>query len=526
LRFILLNSAATLSDVLEGHEELSEGGKTMHFAMQARGGSAALGREAVEVPLVFDLDGTILRTDSLLESLLQLVKSNIVKLVCLLPALFSGRALFKRRLALLVDIDPRHLTYNPEVLRYATEARALGRSVYLATAADGEIARKVADYLQLFDGVFASDGAVNLKGDTKAQFLVRKFGQAGFDYVGNAEADRHICRKARRAVMVLPSARTLRHVQADCPDVDIIGHRSGIWPRLRLIAKAIRLHQWAKNVLVYAPVLASHHIEAGTLGRATIAFLAFCMCASGAYVINDLLDLPHDRSHATKRHRPFASGSLSLAAGPFLIALAFGGAIALASFLSLKFAVVLLTYFVATVLYSFLVKNYVVADVIFLAGLYSIRVFAGGAATGIPISPWLLAFSTFLFLSLAMVKRLSELILLVRLERREVAGRGYLADDLPMLQSMAAASGYISVLVLALYVNSSDVRVLYHSPQVLWLLCPVLLFWISRILVLSQRGLMNDDPVVFALTDRVSQLTGLVGCSTILAAAWNSPIVL
>ena len=251
-----------------------------------------------------------------------------------------------------------------------------------------------------------------------------------------------------------------------------------------------------------------------------MAFLAFSLCASGAYVINDLLDLPHDRSHSSKQRRPFASGSLSLNMGPLLIALAFGGAITLAGYLPLQFSMVLVTYFIATVLYSFFVKKYVVADVLFLAGLYSIRVFAGGTATGIQISPWLLAFSMFLFLSLAIVKRLSELTLLLRLEKREVAGRGYLSDDLPMLQSMAAASGYLSVLVLALYVNSFDVRVLYHSPELLWLLCPVLLFWISRVMILSQRGMMNDDPVVFALTDRVSLLTGLVGCCIILAAAW------
>ncbi len=496
----------------------------MQLATQVRKDTATSRGETAEVPLVFDLDGTVLRTDSLLEALLRLAKSNVLKLIGLLPALISGKAVLKERLATLVDIDPRHLVYNCDVLHYATRARTLGRPIYLVTAADQKIARKIADHLQLFDGVFASDGAVNLKGVTKARFLVDMFGQAGFDYVGNAEADRYICRKARRAAMVLPSARTLRLVQADCPDVEIIGYRAGVWSRLRLIVKAMRLHQWAKNVLVYAPVLASHHLEAETLGHATLAFFAFCMCASGAYIINDLLDLPHDRLHASKRHRPFASGNLSLAVGPFLLALVFGAAIALASTLPPEFSMVLLTYVVATILYSLLLKKYVVADVLFLAGLYSIRVFAGGAATEIAISPWLLAFSTFLFLSLAIVKRLSELTLLGRQEGREVAGRGYVADDLPMLQSMATASGYISVLVLALYVNSSDVRILYHSPQVLWLLCPVLLFWISRILILSQRGQMHDDPVVFALTDRMSQLSGLVGCIIILVAALNGPI--
>lgn len=488
----------------------------MHLSVEA----TALDHGDTELPLVFDLDGTILRTDSLLEALLQLIKSNVLSLLWLLPALFSGRALFKQRVAALVDLDPSHLAYNHEVLRYASDARAVGRTVYLVTAADIDIARKIADHLQLFDGVFASDGAVNLKGEAKARFLVGMLGEAMFDYVGNAEADRHIWCKARRAIMVLPSARLQQRVQADCPDVHIIGQRSGVRTNLGLIAKAMRLHQWAKNVLVYAPGPASHHLDARNFGRATVAFLAFSLCASGAYVINDLLDLPHDRSHSSKQRRPFASGSLSLNMGPLLIALAFGGAITLAGYLPLQFSMVLVTYFIATVLYSFFVKKYVVADVLFLAGLYSIRVFAGGTATGIQISPWLLAFSMFLFLSLAIVKRLSELTLLLRLEKREVAGRGYLSDDLPMLQSMAAASGYLSVLVLALYVNSFDVRVLYHSPELLWLLCPVLLFWISRVMILSQRGMMNDDPVVFALTDRVSLLTGLVGCCIILAAAW------
>ena len=472
------------------------------------------------IPLIVDLDGTIVRTDTLIEALLRLVAARPMLLLTLLPTLLlRGRAAFKRRVAGAVRLDPATLAYNEDVVGLTQDARASGRPVYLATASDRGVADAVAGHLGLFDGVFASENNVNLKGEAKAALLAAKFGEAGFDYAGDAEVDRPVWRRARRAIMVLPSARLAQRVEAECPNVTALGRRPGTLARLRVVAKAMRVHQWAKNVLIFVPVLAAHQAAPPTTLRAAVAFAAFSLCASSVYLLNDLLDLPHDRMHPSKRRRPFASGALPLPWAPALIALTLGGGLCLAAFLPASFLLMLVIYYACTVSYSFALKRQMVADVLMLAALYTIRVFAGAAATAIAVSPWLLAFSMFLFFSLAVVKRQSELTLLGRAGRNEASGRGYLLEDLHMLHSMAASSGYMAVLVLALYINSTDVLPLYRTPQALWLLCPVLLFWISRMLMLSQRGRMNDDPVVFALTDRVSLLTGAFGFCIVIAAS-------
>jgi len=483
-------------------------------------GSTREAGEHASIPLVLDLDGTLVRTDTLIEALLRLLAAHPLLFLSLLPSLLRSRAAFKRRIAEAARLDPATLIYNEDVLALARKARAAGRLVFLATASDRAVADAVAGHLGLFDGVFASESGINLKGEAKAARLVASFGEAGFDYAGDAEVDRPVWRKARRAIMILPSPRLARQVESECPDAVAIGRRPGIFAQGRLVARAMRLHQWAKNVLIFVPVLAAHQATPLTELRALTAFAAFSLCASSVYLLNDLVDLPHDRLHPSKRRRPFASGALPLSLAPLLIALTLGGGLLLAAFLPVNFLLMLLVYYVCTVSYSFFLKRQMVADVLMLAALYTIRVFAGAAATAISVSPWLLAFSMFLFFSLAVVKRQSELTLNLRAGRGEVSGRGYLLEDLSMLHSMAASSGYMAVLVMALYINSTDVLALYHSPKALWLLCPVLLFWISRVLMLSHRGQMNDDPVVFALTDRISLLTGAVGFCIFVAASF------
>ena len=483
-----------------------------------RGSQRQAGRASV--PLVIDLDGTIVRTDTLIEALLRFAATRPLLLLTLLPTLLlRGRAAFKERVAGAVRLDPATLVYNEDVVIMAQEAQAAGRPVFLATASERSVADTVAGHLGVFDGVFASENNVNLKGETKAALLAAQFGEGGFDYAGDAEVDRPVWRRARRAIMVLPSAKLARRVEAECPNAVAIGCRPGAIAQLRVIAKAMRLHQWAKNVLIFVPMLAAHRAALTTELQAAVAFAAFSLCASSVYLLNDLVDLPHDRLHPSKRRRPFASGALPLTLAPALIALTLGGGLFLAAFLPASFLLMLVIYYACTVSYSFALKRQMVADVLMLAALYTIRVFAGAAATSIAVSPWLLAFSMFLFFSLAVVKRQSELTLHLRAGRGEVSGRGYLLEDLTMLNSMAASSGYMAVLVMALYINSNDVLPLYHTPQALWLLCPVLLFWISRVLMLSHRGGMNDDPVVFALTDRASLLTGAVGFCIFVAAS-------
>jgi 4-hydroxybenzoate polyprenyltransferase/phosphoserine phosphatase len=474
-----------------------------------------------ERPLVLDLDGTLLRTDTLVEQSLRLAATDPLALAAAAASRPHGRAAFKQRIAAAAEIDPEALIFNDDVLALARAARAAGRPVYLVTAADQSVANAVAAHLGLFDGVYASDGMRNLKGEHKAAFLVDRFGAQGFDYAGDASADLAVWGQAAQAIVVTPTPGLLRRARAVCADVHVLGSAPSPAARLRVWGRALRLHQWAKNILIFLPVFAAHRTGAATIAHALIAFFAFSLCASSVYLLNDLLDLPHDRAHARKRLRPFASGAIPLNQAPLAIAACLAGAAVLALILPWRFVAMLAVYYACTTTYSFGLKRKPVWDVMMLALLYTMRVFAGSAATGIHISPWLLAFSMFLFFSLAVVKRQTELVQHLRSGRNEkLSGRGYLPEDLGMLSAMAASSGYMAVLVLALYVNSPDVLPLYHHPSALWALCPALLFWVSRVLMLAHRGLLHDDPVVFALRDRVSLMIGAAGLCVFLAGAW------
>jgi 4-hydroxybenzoate polyprenyltransferase/phosphoserine phosphatase len=472
------------------------------------------------IPLILDLDGTLVRGDTLVESALRLLATRPLSLLLALPLALSDRAAFKRRIAQHAALDPASLTYDDSVLDLARQARADGRQVILATASDSRMADAVAAHLGLFDGVMASDGATNLKGPAKAAALVARFGAGGFDYAGDAAADLPVWAQARRAIVVRPTSGLLARARGVSAGAETIGGVRPALPPPRLLARALRLHQWMKNVLVFVPIVAAHQARGLLLAHAVLAFIAFSLCASSVYLLNDLVDLPHDRAHPTKRRRPFASGALDPGWGPGLMAGLLGGAVLASCFLPAGFALMLGAYYACTLAYSLALKRRMVWDVVTLAGLYTLRIFAGAAATAIPISPWLLAFSLFLFFCLAVVKRLTELVLFVRANtgRAGPAGRGYETDDLDMLRGMATSSGYMAVLVMALYVNSGEVLPLYHHPKALWALCPILLFWVSRVLMLSNRGLMNDDPVVFALRDRVSLLAGLAGVAAIVVA--------
>jgi 4-hydroxybenzoate polyprenyltransferase/phosphoserine phosphatase len=471
------------------------------------------------IPLVLDLDGTTVLTDTLIDNALRVLADSPLAFLRLLPRAFASRARFKQDVARLHALDPATLAYNPDILALAAEARADGRHIYLVTAADTAVAERVAAHLGLFDGVFASDGQTNLKGDAKAAKLIALFGLHQFDYAGDAAADRPVWRAAHEAILVNAPAALRAQVQAECTTTRILGTPLSAWPRARLIAKALRVHQWAKNLLLLAPMLAAHQARLGTAWHALLGFIAFSLCASSVYLLNDLVDLPNDRAHATKRRRPFASGALDLRLAPALMALLLGGAALIAALLPANFLVMLLVYYACTLAYSFVLKRLMVWDIIMLAGLYTIRVFAGGAATDIAVSPWLLAFAMFLFFCLAVVKRLTELTTFARGGgTAKLKGRGYLPEDLAMLRSMAASSGYMAVMVMALYVNGNDMHTLYRHPAALWALCPILLFWVSRVLMLADRGEMHEDPVVFALRDRTSLLTGAAALVAIVAA--------
>ncbi len=279
----------------------------------------------------------------------------------------------------------------------------------------------------------------------------------------------------------------------------------------RLWLRAMRLHQWLKNLLILVPLLASHRLgEPIVLFEALIAFICFGMCASSAYILNDIVDLAHDRHHPTKSRRPFASGQLPVKAGVIVFPLLLIGALVGAYlFLPWRFSAALATYYTVTVIYSFWLKRHAVVDVVTLALLYTLRVAAGALVFNLVLTFWMAAFSMFIFLSLALAKRHAELFGARTTGVTDRArGRGYFPDDLEVISSLGAASGYLSVMVLALYIQDASTAALYRYPQLIWVACPILLYWISRIWLLTHRGEMHDDPVVFAIRDRASIIAG------------------
>jgi 4-hydroxybenzoate polyprenyltransferase/phosphoserine phosphatase len=468
-------------------------------------------------PLCIDLDGTLIRSDMLIEAVFGLLKQNPFYAFFLPLWLAKGKAHLKQQIAERVDLDVTLLPYNERLLTYLREEKAAGRRLILATASNVHYAEQVALHLGFFDEVLASDAKTNLSGPRKGDRLVAAFGERGFDYAANEGVDLPIWAKAGGAILVDTSPPIARQVQAVTPVVQTF---SSPRPDVKAYLKAIRLHQWLKNVLVFVPVVMAHEWGNTTLLlQAAIAFLAFGLCASSVYVLNDLLDLEADRQHPTKRRRPFAAGMLSLRQGLLLIPLLLGAAFALALLLPPLFLAVLAVYYAATLAYSLRLKSAVLIDVLVLAGLYTLRVIAGGAATGLGPSFWLLAFSMFLFLSLALVKRYSELLLVQAQEKEVAAGRGYRLVDLETLAQFGMASGYAAVLVLALYINSTAVGALYRVPEALWLICPLFLYWISRVWLLARRNLMHQDPVLFAIEDRRSHwlfvlMAGIVWAAT------------
>lgn len=470
-----------------------------------------------DVALAIDLDGTLTRTDVLIESVLQLVARQPIMLLALVGWLFRGRAEFKRRVAARVAVDAAQLPYEPRVLALARAARADGRVVVLATAASQPHAEAVAAHLGCFDRVLATTAGCNLSAQRKAAALVGLYGERGFDYAGNARADAAVWARARGAIVVNAAPGAARAAKGASTVLETIDDRPSF---ARSAMRALRPHQWAKNLLVGLPLLTAHRLGDPTaLAHGATAFVALCLVASAGYLINDLVDVPHDRSHPRKRARPFASGALPLQLGIVAAPVLGGAGFLVAAALSPLFAATVAAYFALTVAYSFSLKRVAILDVIVLSLLYTVRVLAGAAAIPVVATFWLLAFCTFLFLSLAMAKRYVELDRLVTIGAQESKGRGYTASDAPMIASLGTAAGLMSVLVLALYIDSPNIAPLYQRAEFLWALCLVLLYWIGRVWLLAHRGELHDDPVVFALSDPVSLILVLLTGAVILAAA-------
>jgi 4-hydroxybenzoate polyprenyltransferase len=466
-------------------------------------------------PLCVDLDGTLIHGDLFWESLTILLGRNPLYAVLALVWSLKGRAYLKTQIASRVSIDPRSLPYNDRFVSYLQEQNRARRPLIMVTAASRITAEPIARQLDLFSEVIASSDRSNIKGDRKRTVLEGRFGRHGYDYAGNSSADLVVWKGCRRAIVVNGSSRLEKRAAA----VSTV-ERSFPKPRTawKIFARAARIHQWVKNVLVFLPVIAAHQVlDLEVWAVSAVAFAAFCLCASSVYVLNDLLDLTSDRLHATKRERPFASGALSIPFGFGLTAFLLGASIIVSSFLPGQFRLTLAGYYALTLTYSLFLKRKLMIDIVALSGLYTIRVLAGGSATGIALSPWFLAFFVFLFFSLALIKRFVELRSLKETgSAATVAGRRYTGEDLQVIGSLGTSSGFMCVLVLALYINSPQVLALYRSPAVLWFLCPLILYWISRVWVMANRGYVNGDPILFAMRDKATYATA--GCGAIILA--------
>lgn len=453
--------------------------------------------------LVVDLDGTLLKSDMLHESFWSACARHAQTPFVAAAKLMAGKVALKSHLVEASDIDIASLPFDDAVIKYIEDHRADGGHVALVTATHQLLADKIADHLKIFDEVHGSDGTNNLKGPAKAEFLVDHFGAGNFCYMGDASADLPIWQVAGKIV-------TVNAAEAVCKQADALGkpieHMKTVTQSWRPYAKALRPHQWLKNILIFLPILAAHKLDGISLISSLGAFVAFCLIASSVYVLNDLLDLKADRAHPRKRFRPFASGTVPMAHGSLMAVGLLLAGIAISAILGWMFLLAIGAYYALTLAYSLVLKRKVVIDICVLSGLYTMRIVAGGAATYTELSVWLLAFSFFFFLSLGAVKRQTELVDLVQRNEMSTSGRGYNAQDLPIISMISLTAGYISVLVMALYISSPDVRELYQTPQLLWGICGVLIYWLTRMVLMTHRGLMHDDPVVFAATDRTSQI--------------------
>jgi 4-hydroxybenzoate polyprenyltransferase len=459
-----------------------------------------------DLPLVVDVDGTLVASDLLQEAVLQCIAQYPFQTYRLALWLAGGKSNLKTQLANRVNPGIETIPLRAEVLTLIRAAQANGRPVYLASASDRRYIEQLAQRIGGIAGVFGTESATNLSGEAKAHQLVAAFGIKGYDYIGDRPIDFAVWRSARKPLVVAHSAAFGAKALRAFPGAEVVSRPRAGW---RDYVRALRTYQWAKNILLFLPLIAGHRFDLATIAATLLGFVCFCLAASSAYVVNDLLDLPGDRNHPRKATRPFAAGKIPITRGIVLAAALMAGGLLASLLLPWRFVAILSIYIVCTLGYSLVLKRKLLIDVITLGGLYTLRIYGGLAATGSHQTQWLLMFSLFLFLSLAIVKRCSELVANRLAGGTSGTGRSYRVEDMNVLLSLGAAAGYGSVFVVTLYLSSPEVAALYVHPNRLWLVCPLLLYWISRVLTIANRGEMHDDPIIFAMRDRISWLTGV-----------------
>ncbi|MEN7973218.1 MAG: UbiA family prenyltransferase [Verrucomicrobiota bacterium] len=470
--------------------------------------------DRASIPLCVDLDGTLVKLDTLHQALFLLLRRSPASIFRIPGWIAKGKAYLKDQIMQRVTLDASALPYNNVFLDHLRQEHENGRQLVLATASNYRTANAVADHLGIFSDTISSNVDTNMRHSRKLEAIQERF--QTFGYAGNDTADFPIWDAAEEIILVNPS-QPARAKYAGTADHVFVERR----PVLKMLFKAMRCHQWLKNLLIFSPIFLAHRFrEPETLLQAAIAFLSFSFAASTIYVLNDLFDLSADQHHPRKCRRPFASGNLSITTGALLIPLLAILSVISGLLLSPSFLLVLLAYYLITTIYSWRLKQMEIVDVLTLAILYSMRIVAGSVATGTPASSWFIIFAIFLFLSLALVKRLAELREMgdssgPENEQRE---RGYTVNDLPLLMAFGTASGYLSAFVFTMYLNSARVAQLYNRPELLWLFCPLLLYWITRIWMLAWRGQMDDDPLAFASKDPQTYLVGAIGAVLILVA--------
>jgi len=476
------------------------------------------GREpsAAGIPLCCDLDGTLLRSDMFYESLVRVLRSAPWVALCLPWWLLRGKAYLNEQLATRCSLDPALLPYDQPLVEWLREQRRSGRRLVLATATHQRLAAGIAGHLGLFDEIIATDGEQNVRGRRKASRLEARFGPHGFDYAGDSREDLPVWQASRAAVVAGAAPSLLSRVRR-MTTVEKVFPRPAAGPGAWL--RALRLHQWSKNLLVFLSILTSHQFAGPGLVATAWTFVAFCLCASGIYLLNDLVDLDHDRQHELKRNRALASGAIPIRSALLVAPLLLAAGAAVAASVSGVILGVLVAYAVASTAYSLYLKSVLLVDVFTLSLLYTLRVIGGHISSGVPFSPWFSTFMVFFFLSLALCKRVSELHPLVENHAQSAApGRAYLPGDIWLLKCLGVSSGFLASVVLGLYVDSPRVVGLYSRPYLLWCLVPLLVYWISRVWMVAHRGAMSEDPVWFALKDRQSHLLGLAAAVILLLA--------
>jgi len=457
----------------------------------------------IQKVLIVDLDGSLIKSDMLFESFCSALSEDFKIIFRILKYFFLGRAQLKNFLYKNSNIDIKTLPYNEKVIKYIKNHKKEKGYTVLVTASNYKFAEKISNHLGLFNEVKGSSEINNLKSNNKKNYLITRFGHKQYDYIGNSKDDIPVWQSAKKAIICNTNKALIKKCALVNQNWEQITNNNSNY-LIKNYFKALRPYQWIKNILVFLPILAAHELTFKNIGEGLIAFFSFSFIASCVYLINDLMDLKADRAHPRKKLRPFASCSIEILYGILTIPILFTSGILLSLNLNYSFTLLLIIYFLITTFYSLLLKRLAILDIFTLAILYTIRIVGGGIATDVSISFWLLAFSMFIFLSLAAIKRQAEIIDLIKRNEKKAIGRGYFIEDLPIINMISICSGFISVLVVCLYVNSPKVLILYDSPWILWCACWVLLYWIININFLTNRGEMNDDPIIFAIKNKTS----------------------